>query len=210
MVDSPPHFLRDGGVIAPGYDAELDELRVLGTNTEQFLVDLEKRERERSGLSSLKLGFNRVQGLFIEVSRSQADGKSPKDYRRRQTVKSAERFITPELKSFEDKVLGARARATAREKELYDGLLDLLTARLPALQRTTTALAGSDVLSLLRRARGDARLCAARVGAGAQALDRQRPPSGGRASDPGSLHSERPALRRRTPHAHHHGPEHGR
>ena len=146
VVDSPPHFLRDGGVIAPGYDAELDELRMLGTHTEQFLVDLEKRERERSGLSSLKLGFNRVQGFFIEVSRSQADGV-PKDYRRRQTVKSAERFITPELKSFEDKVLGARERATAREKELYDGLLDMLTARLPALQRTTAALAELDVLA---------------------------------------------------------------
>ena len=136
VVDSPPHFLRDGGVIAPGYDAELDELRLLGSNTEQFLLELERRERERSGLSSLKLGFNRVQGFFIEVSRSQAD-LVPKDYLRRQTVKSAERFITPELKSFEDKVLGARDRALAREKELYEGLLDLLTARLPALQRTT-------------------------------------------------------------------------
>ncbi len=146
IVDSPPHFLRDGGVIAPGYDAELDELRLLGSNTEQFLLDLERRERERSGLSSLKLGFNRVQGFFIEVSRSQAD-QVPKDYLRRQTVKSAERFITPELKSFEDKVLGARDRALAREKELYDGILDMLTARLPALQKTTAAIAQLDVLT---------------------------------------------------------------
>jgi DNA mismatch repair protein MutS len=146
VVDSPPHFLRDGGVIAPGYDAELDEVRLLGSNTEQFLLDLERRERERSGLSSLKLGFNRVQGFFIEVSRSQADAV-PKDYQRRQTVKSAERFITPELKSFEDKVLGARDRAVARERELYDGLLDVLTARLPALQRTTAAIAQLDVLT---------------------------------------------------------------
>jgi DNA mismatch repair protein MutS len=145
IADSPPHFLRDGGVIATDYDAELDELRVLGSNTEEFLMDLERRERERSGLSSLKLGFNRVQGFFIEVSRSQADAV-PKEYQRRQTVKSAERFITPELKSFEDKVLGARDRALAREKELYDGLLDLLTARLPALQRTTAAVAELDVL----------------------------------------------------------------
>ena len=88
---------------------------MLGSNTEQFLLDLERRERERSGLSSLKLGFNRVQGFFIEVSRSQADGV-PKEYQRRQTVKSAERFITPELKSFEDKVLGARDRATRPRK----------------------------------------------------------------------------------------------
>jgi DNA mismatch repair protein MutS len=146
IVDSPPHFLRDGGVIAPGYDAELDEARLLGSNTEQFLLDLERRERDRSGLSSLRLGFNRVQGFFIEVSRSQADAV-PKDYQRRQTVKSAERFITPELKSFEDKVLGARDRAVAREKELYDGILDILTARLPALQRTTAAIAQLDVLT---------------------------------------------------------------
>jgi DNA mismatch repair protein MutS len=146
LVDSPPHFLRDGGVIAPGYDAELDELRLLGSNTEQFLLDLERKERERSGLSSLKLGFNRVQGFFIEVSRAQADAV-PKDYQRRQTVKSAERFITPELKSFEDKVLGARDRALARERELYDGLMDLLTASLPAVQRTTASIAQFDVLT---------------------------------------------------------------
>ncbi|SRR5579859_2826435 len=145
IVDAPPHYLRDGGVIAEGYDAELDELRALGGNTEQFLVDLERRERERSGLSSLKLGFNRVQGFFIEVSRSQAD-KVPAEYLRRQTVKSAERFITPELKSFEDKVLGARDRAQARERFLYDGVLDQLCATLPALQATTSAAAQIDVL----------------------------------------------------------------
>jgi DNA mismatch repair protein MutS len=146
IVDSPPHYLRDGGVIAAGYDAELDELRLLGSNTEQFLLDLEQRERERSGLSSLKLGFNRVQGFYIEVSRSQAD-RVPGDYLRRQTVKSAERFITPELKSFEDKVLGARDRALAREKALYEALLDHLTLRLPALQSTTAAIAEIDVLT---------------------------------------------------------------
>jgi DNA mismatch repair protein MutS len=146
VVESPPHFLRDGGVIAPGYDAELDEVRLLGSNTEEFLLDLERRERERSGLSSLKLGFNRVQGFFIEVSRAQADAV-PKEYQRRQTVKSAERFITPELKSFEDKVLGARDRALARERELYDDLLDRITLRLPALLRTTAGIAELDVLT---------------------------------------------------------------
>jgi DNA mismatch repair protein MutS len=145
IVEAPPHHLRDGGVIAPGYDAELDELRLLGGNTEQFLLDLERRERERTGLSSLKLGFNRVQGFFIEVNRSQAD-RVPAEYLRRQTVKSSERFITPELKSFEDKVLGARDRASARERELYDALLAELSARLPALQRSTAALAQIDVL----------------------------------------------------------------
>jgi DNA mismatch repair protein MutS len=146
IVEAPPHYLRDGGVIAPGYDTELDELRTLGGNTEQFLVELEQRERERSGLSSLKLGFNRVQGFFIEVSRSQAD-RVPPEYLRRQTVKSAERFITPELKSFEDKVLGARDRAQAREKALYEELLDQICANLPALQATSAAIAQIDVLS---------------------------------------------------------------
>jgi DNA mismatch repair protein MutS len=146
VAESPPHFLRDGGVIAAGYDAELDELRLLGGNTEQFLLDLERRERDRTGLSSLKLGFNRVQGFFIEINRSQAD-RVPKEYLRRQTVKSAERFITPELKAFEDKVLGARDRALAREKELYDQLLDRLTERLPALQTTAAAIAELDVLA---------------------------------------------------------------
>ncbi|HXP65318.1 MAG TPA: DNA mismatch repair protein MutS [Steroidobacteraceae bacterium] len=144
--ESPPHYLREGGVIARGYDAELDELRILGTNTEQFLVDLEARERERSGLSSLKLGFNRVQGFFIEVNRSQAD-KVPPEYLRRQTVKSAERFITPELKAFEDKVLGARDRAQARERILYESLLDILSAKLPELQASSAAIAQLDVLS---------------------------------------------------------------
>jgi DNA mismatch repair protein MutS len=146
IVDAPPHYLRDGGVIAPGYDAELDELRLLGGDTEQFLLELERRERERTGLSSLKLGFNRVQGFFIEVNRSQAD-RVPAEYLRRQTVKSSERFITPELKSFEDKVLGARDRALAREKELYDSLLQWLTDRLPALQRSTASIALLDVMT---------------------------------------------------------------
>ena len=144
--EAPPHYLREGGVIAAGFDAELDELRALGSNTEQFLIDLEQRERERSGLSSLKLGFNRIQGFFIEVNRSQAD-KVPAEYLRRQTVKSAERFITPELKSFEDKVLGARERAQARERTLYEALLDQLSGNLPALQASATAIAEVDVLS---------------------------------------------------------------
>ena len=148
LAEAPPHFLRDGGVFAAGFDPELDELRALGTNTEGFLVELEAKERERSGLSSLKLGFNRVQGFFIEVSRSQAE-RVPADYIRRQTVKSAERFITPELKSFEDKVLGARDRALARERELYEQLLDVLIAGLGALQDTTRALGELDVLTCL-------------------------------------------------------------
>jgi DNA mismatch repair protein MutS len=146
IVESPPHYVRDGGVLADGFDVELDELRQLGSNTEAFLLEVERRERERTGLSSLKLGFNRVQGFFIEVNRSQAD-HVPSDYVRRQTVKSAERFITPELKSFEDRVLGARDRALAREKGLYEGILDTLAAKLPSLQATAAALAELDVLT---------------------------------------------------------------
>lgn len=146
VVESPPHFLRDGGVIATGYDAELDEQRLLGGDTEQFLLELEQRERERTGLSSLRLGFNRVQGFYIEVNRSQADSV-PRNYERRQTVKSAERFVTAELKSFEDKVLGARDRALAREKVLYEALLDLLIDQLPLFQKTAAGIAELDVLA---------------------------------------------------------------
>jgi DNA mismatch repair protein MutS len=144
----PSHFLRDGDVIAAGFDAELDELRTIGSNTEQFLVDLELRERERSGIPSLRLGYNRVQGFYIEINRSQAENV-PDDYVRRQTVKNAERFITPELKSFEDKVLSARGRALARERQLFEQVLGMLIEELPALQRTTNALAVVDVLANL-------------------------------------------------------------
>ncbi len=146
LVEAPPHQLRDGGVIAAGYDATLDELRAIGGDTEKFLLELEAKERTRSGLSSLKLGYNRVQGFYIEVNRSQAE-RVPPDYQRRQTVKSAERFVTPELKSFEDKVLGARDRALARERELFESLLDALIGELPALQATATAIAELDVLA---------------------------------------------------------------
>jgi len=148
LIETPPAILRDGGVIAEGYDAELDDLRRISTNSDQYLVDLETRERERSGIASLRLGFNRVQGYYIEINRSQAD-QVPVDYHRRQTVKNAERYITPELKQFEDKVLGAREKSLAREKELYDQLLDKLIERLLSLQSTAAALAALDVLANL-------------------------------------------------------------
>src|SRR6201987_1255074 len=119
--------------MAPGYDDELDELRRIATHTDEFLLDLEKRERERTGLTGLKLGFNRVQGFFIEIARRDAE-RVPKDYVRRQTVKSAERFITSELKSFEDRVLGAREKALARERELYEAVLGQLIEALGPLQ----------------------------------------------------------------------------
>jgi DNA mismatch repair protein MutS len=148
IAAEPAHLLRDGGVIASGYDGGLDELRSLASNTDEFLVELERRERERSGIAGLKLGYNRVQGFYIEVARAQAE-RVPADYLRRQTVKSAERFITPELKRFEDQVLSARERALAREKELYDGVLRQLLAALAGLQRTAAAIAGIDTLACL-------------------------------------------------------------
>ena len=148
IVETPPPILREGGVIAPGYDAELDDLKRISEHSDQYLVELEARERERSGIANLRLGYNRVQGYYIEINRSLAD-KVPPDYHRRQTVKNAERYITPELKEFEDKVLGARDRALAREKQLYDELLDLLIARLADLQASAAALAALDVLSNL-------------------------------------------------------------
>jgi DNA mismatch repair protein MutS len=148
IAAEPSAVVRDGGVIATGWDAELDELRKISTNTDEYLVELEARERERSGIPSLKLGYNRVQGFFIEIARSQAD-RVPADYLRRQTVKNAERFITPELKSFEDKVLGARDKSLAREKQLYDELLQQLIDRLGGLQQTATAVADVDALAAL-------------------------------------------------------------
>jgi len=118
VVENPPVVLRDGGVLADGYDAELDELRNLSQHADQFLLDLEGRERERTGIETLKVSYNRVHGYYIEISKTRA-GDAPEDYIRRQTLKSAERFITPELKKFEDQVLSARERSLAREKALY-------------------------------------------------------------------------------------------
>jgi len=148
IQENPPMVIRDGGVIAEGYDTELDELRRLSSHSDQFLVDLEQREKARTGLTSLKVSYNRVHGYYIEISRSQAE-QAPVDYVRRQTLKSTERFITPELKGFEDKVLSARERSLAREKALYDQLLDQLLEQLAPLQACAGALARLDALCCL-------------------------------------------------------------
>ncbi len=145
IIPQPPMLIRDGGVLATGYDAQLDELRGLSQNADQFLLDLESRERERSGIANLKVSYNRVHGYYIEISRGQSD-KAPPDYIRRQTLKGAERYITPELKKFEDQVLSARERALAREKLLYDQLLDQLGESLSPLQRCAEGLSSLDVL----------------------------------------------------------------
>jgi DNA mismatch repair protein MutS len=148
ILAEPAALVRDGGVINNGFDAELDELRAIQTNCDGFLLDLETRERERTGITNLRVQFNKVHGFYIEVTQGQID-KVPDDYRRRQTLKNAERFITPELKAFEDKALSAQERALAREKWLYEQLLDALQPFVPALTRTAKALATLDVLCTL-------------------------------------------------------------
>jgi len=148
VAAEPSALLREGGVIAPGYSAELDELRAIQDNCGAFLVELEARERERSGIASLKVEFNKVHGFYIEVTHANVD-KVPEDYRRRQTLKNAERYITPELKAFEDKALSANERALALERRLWDELLDALAIHIPPLQRIARALAELDGLVAL-------------------------------------------------------------
>ncbi|HUX25746.1 MAG TPA: DNA mismatch repair protein MutS [Burkholderiales bacterium] len=145
ILPEPATLLREGGVIADGYDAGLDELRALQTNSSEFLVALEARERERSGIPNLKVEYNRVHGFYIEVTHAHVE-KIPADYRRRQTLKNAERYITPELKAFEDKALSAQERALALEKALYEQLLETLQPHIPALQRIARSLAELDLL----------------------------------------------------------------
>ena len=146
LLATPAALLREGGVIADGYDADLDELRSIQSGASDYLIALEERERTRTGIANLKVEYNRVHGFYIEVTNANA-GKVPEDYRRRQTLKNAERYITPELKAYEDKALSAQDRALAREKLLYEGLLDALAPHLETLQRAAAALAELDVLA---------------------------------------------------------------
>mgnify|MGYP006279456671 CR=1 FL=1 len=148
IAEDPSAILREGGVIAVGYNSELDELRQLSTDTGQFLIDLEIRERNRTGISNLRVEFNKVHGFFIEVTNGQAD-KVPLDYQRRQTLKNAERYITPELKAFEDKALSAKERSFALEKQLYEELLETLQPFVGQILKISAALAQVDVLAAL-------------------------------------------------------------
>ena len=145
LLEEPATVLREGNVIADGYDTELDELRALQNNCGEFLLQLEIREKERTGIPSLKVEYNRVHGFYIEVTHAHSE-KIPIDYRRRQTLKNAERYITPELKAFEDKALSARDRALAREKQLYQELLHQLQPFVPILQKLSASIAEIDVL----------------------------------------------------------------
>ncbi|HEY8428056.1 MAG TPA: DNA mismatch repair protein MutS, partial [Sandaracinaceae bacterium] len=148
LQPEPAASVRDGGVIADGFDPELDELRAIDRNCGEFLLALEARERERTGIGNLKVEYNRVHGFYIEVARSAAD-RVPDDYRRRQTLKNAERYITPELKAFEDKALSAQERALARERVLYEQLIDELSAALAVLKQVAEAIATLDGLACL-------------------------------------------------------------
>ncbi|MGL4587370.1 MAG: DNA mismatch repair protein MutS [Acinetobacter ursingii] len=146
IVENPPVLLRDGNVIAEGYDGELDELRKIRDHAGQFLIDLEIKERELSGIPTLKIGYNRVSGYYIELTRAQAE-QAPEHYIRRQTLKNAERYITPELKGFEDKVLSSESRALTREKLLFENLLETLRQNIANLQMMSAAIAQIDVLA---------------------------------------------------------------
>lgn len=148
LIENPPAIIRDGGVIADGYNKELDDLRNLSENAGQYLINLETQEKQRTGISTLKVGYNRIHGYYIEISRGQSV-HAPAEYIRRQTLKNAERYITPELKQFEDNILSSRSRALALEKALYEELLEILSARLRELQICATALAELDVLNNL-------------------------------------------------------------
>ncbi len=148
IIDNPPVVIRDGGVIANGYDETLDELRSLSDNADEFLQKLEKKEQARTKLSTLKVGYNRIHGFYIEISRAQAE-RAPKDYLRRQTLKNVERYITPELKVFEEKVLSSKEKALSREKMLYDELLKTLLIDLVQMQQTASIIAEIDVLNTL-------------------------------------------------------------
>ncbi|NKF49770.1 DNA mismatch repair protein MutS [Shewanella sp. WXL01] len=146
IIDNPPVLIRDGGVIKPGYNAELDEWRSLSEGASDYLVALEAREKEQTGINTLKVGYNRVHGYYIEVSRLQSD-KVPLSYQRRQTLKGTERYITPELKEYEEKVLSSQGKALALEKQLWEQLFDLLLPKLAELQDFATAAAQLDVLT---------------------------------------------------------------
>ncbi|NOQ35698.1 MAG: DNA mismatch repair protein MutS, partial [Methylococcaceae bacterium] len=146
IIDNPPVLIRDGGVLAAGYNQELDELRNLSDNADQFLLEMEEREKQATGINNLKVNYNRVHGFYIEISRLHSD-KVPVHYTRKQTLKSVERYITEELKAFEDKVLSARGKSLSFEKALYDDLLTIIAQDLNALQRCAAALAELDVLT---------------------------------------------------------------
>ena len=159
IVEAPPLTIRDGGVIAPGFDAELDRLRNIGDDATGYIAELEARERVRTGLPGLKVGYNRVHGYYIEISRATSADRIPLEYVRRQTLKSVERYLSPELKQFENQVLGARERSLALERRLYEGVVEAAGAQVDRLQASARAIAEFDALSNLADRAVDLGLC---------------------------------------------------
>ena len=220
LLPEPAVLVRDGGVIGHGYDADLDELRAIQNNCDGFLLELEARERARTGIANLRVQFNKVHGFYIEVTQGQID-KVPADYTRRQTLKNAERFITPELKAFEDKALSAQERALAREKFLFEQLLDSLQPFVPALTRLAQAVATLDALCALAERSLTLGWCApefvktpcieiaqGRHPRGGSPLGRNAWRGGWRRGQ--NLHCQRHTLGPPAPHAGHHRSQHGR
>ena len=203
----PSALLREGGVIADGYDADLDELRGIQSNCGAYLLELETRERSRTGIANLRVEYNRVHGFYIEVSNANAE-RVPDDYRRRQTLKNAERYITPELKAFEDKALSANDRALAREKLLYDELLDALAPAHPATAAHRTGARLARRTGRLRRLRAAPRLVPSRVHRRAGDGYSRRPSSDRRAAGR-HFHRQRLRARADAAHAADHRPQHG-
>ena len=179
VAEEPAVLLREGGVIATGYDADLDELRAIGQNCDAFLLDLETRERQRTGIANLRVQFNKVHGFYIEVTASGLD-KVPADYQRRQTLKNAERYITPELKTFEDKALSAQDRALAREKWLFEQLLDQLQAHLRPLDGAGPCVGHARRAGRPGRTGANPGLVPTRICQSPGHRDRGRAPPGGR------------------------------
>ena len=163
IVEAPPITVRDGGVIAPGFDAALDRLRNIGDDATGYIAELESRERVRTGLPGLKVGYNRVHGYYIEISRATSSDRIPAEYVRRQTLKSVERYLSPELKQFENQVLGARERSLALERKLYEAVVELAGAELDRLQASARAIAEFDVLSNLADRAVELELCCPEV-----------------------------------------------
>jgi DNA mismatch repair protein MutS len=213
LLEEPAALVRDGGVIAAGLDPELDELRAIQTNCDSFLLDLETREKARTGIANLRVQFNKVHGFYIEVTQGQLD-KVPDDYRRRQTLKNAERFITPELKAFEDKALSAQERALAREKWLFEQLLDRLQDFVPALTRLARAVAALDALCALAERSLTLSWCAPQFVREPCIEIRAGSPPGGRGPAGRALgrrlHRQRHVAGAASAHADHHRPQHGR
>ena len=211
IVDEPPALARDGGFIRDGVDAELDELRHISRSGKQVIAEMEERERARTGIASLKVRFNRVFGYYIEISKSNLHAV-PADYQRKQTIAGGERFITPALKEYEEKVLGADERILERELEIFEALRAAVAAEAPRVQDTARALAALDVLAALAETASVCNYTKPHVHDGDELVGRRRAPPGGRARwrrgafVPNDIALERHAAPARDPHR----PEHGR